>query len=60
MVVIFERHVNRMRNYYRQKLELIRNYLQTYTWMKFHGDEAGLHFMIEIIGEENEEELKKR
>lgn len=56
----FERHVNRMRNYYRQKLELIRNYLQTYTWMKFHGDEAGLHFMIEIIGEENEEELKKK
>ena len=45
----FERHINRMRNHYREKLELIRQLISPYPWIKLHGDEAGLHFLMEIM-----------
>ena len=45
----FERHINRMRNHYREKLELIRQLVSPYPWIKLHGDEAGLHFLMEIM-----------
>ena len=44
----FERHINRMRNDYREKLEMIRTLIKDVSWLKLHGDEAGLHFMLEI------------
>lgn len=44
----FERHINRMRNHYREKLDWIRRYVQPYAWLDLHGDEAGLHFMMEV------------
>jgi len=44
----FERHINRMRNDYREKLEMVRLLIKNVSWLKLHGDEAGLHFMLEI------------
>lgn len=54
----FERHINRMRNHYREKLEWIRRYVQKFTWIDLHGDEAGLHFMMEVKTEKKSQELK--
>lgn len=55
----FERHINRMRNHYREKLEWIRRYVQPFSWIELHGDEAGLHFMMEVKLGKVSQELKK-
>ncbi|MFA5525808.1 MAG: PLP-dependent aminotransferase family protein [Acholeplasmataceae bacterium] len=56
----FERHINRMRNHYREKLEMIRDLMSSEPWIKLHGDEAGLHFLMELEYGLNEEEIEKR
>ncbi len=56
----FERHINRMRNHYRQKLELILKLTSKYPWIKLKGYEAGLHFLMEIESNELEETLINR
>ncbi len=60
----FEKHVNRMRKIYRNKHDLLLNYLQPLVkkyHLKIHGEHAGLHLIIELP--ENgisEEELIER
>lgn len=44
----FERHINRMRNLYRQKIEMISNLMKPYPFLVMKGHESGLHFLIEI------------
>ncbi|PKK99086.1 MAG: GntR family transcriptional regulator [Tenericutes bacterium HGW-Tenericutes-2] len=44
----FERHVNRMKNYYRQKIELIMKIVEKYPKIRMKGYESGLHFLMEI------------
>lgn len=56
----FERHINRMRNHYREKLEVIRNLIYPNPWIKLHGDDAGLHFIMEIITKDTTTTLKKK
>jgi len=56
----FERHINRMRNHYREKLEVIRDLIYPHPWIKLHGDDAGLHFMMEINTQDHLLTLKKR
>lgn len=56
----FERHINRMRNYYREKLELIRNLVNPLEWIKLHGDDAGLHFIMEVKTSDSVQTLKMR
>lgn len=54
----FERHINRMRHHYRQKLDIIREVCQKHPYIKLHGDEAGLHFMMEINNGMTQEDIK--
>lgn len=44
----FERHINRMRHHYRQKLDIIRDVCEHDPSITLHGDEAGLHFVMEV------------
>jgi GntR family transcriptional regulator / MocR family aminotransferase len=44
----FERHINRMRNHYRQKIEIIADQIKDYPSLKMSGHESGLHFIIEV------------
>jgi GntR family transcriptional regulator/MocR family aminotransferase len=45
----FERHINRMRNHYRQKIEMIADLIKNYPSLKMRGHESGLHFIIEVL-----------
>lgn len=54
----FERHINRMRNHYKEKLEVIRHLIKEEDVI-LHGDDAGLHFLMEIKGISDLEKLKK-
>lgn len=56
----FERHINRMRKAYKQKLELILKVTSNYPQIKLKGYDAGLHFLMEINTKEKEETLVKR
>lgn len=56
----FERHINRMRNQYRQKLELILKLTANYSYIKLKGYEAGLHFLMEIDTNDSEELIIKK
>lgn len=56
----FERHINRMRNQYRQKLELILKLTANYPYIKLKGYDAGLHFLMEIDTKESEETIIKK
>jgi len=53
----FERHINRMRNQYRQKLELILKLTEDYPKIKIKGYDTGLHFLMEIDTDQTEEAL---
>ncbi len=55
----FERHINRMRNHYRDKLDWILHFVQPYSWLKLHGVDAGLHFLMEVMTEKTVEAIKK-
>ena len=44
----FERHVNRMRNLYKQKVEIIMKMIQKYPYIKLKGYGAGLHAILQI------------
>ncbi len=53
----FERHINRMRNHYRGKLELILKLTEKYPLIKLKGYDTGLHFLMEIDSNQDEEAL---
>ncbi|MGM8215975.1 PLP-dependent aminotransferase family protein [Bacillaceae bacterium W0354] len=54
----FSRHLNRMRNLYKRKLQLLTETLQDYApIVTFSGDEAGMHIMIRVHVEQDEETL---
>lgn len=54
----FSRHLNRMRNLYKRKLLLLTETLQEYTpIVTYSGDEAGMHIMIRVNVEQDEETL---
>ncbi|MBU1141454.1 MAG: PLP-dependent aminotransferase family protein, partial [Firmicutes bacterium] len=53
---LFERHINRMRNQYRQKIELILKMVEEYPWIKLRGYDTGLHFLMEINLDLSEED----
>jgi GntR family transcriptional regulator/MocR family aminotransferase len=44
----FERHVNRMRNHYREKIDRIIRLTSSYPKVSIEGYEAGLHFLIKL------------
>jgi GntR family transcriptional regulator / MocR family aminotransferase len=44
----FERHINRMRNHYKKKLDIISEVISNYEDVYMIGEEAGLHFLLEI------------
>ena len=56
----FERHINRMRNQYRQKLEMILKITANHPDIKLKGYDSGLHFLMEVDTKETEESLIKR
>lgn len=54
----FERHLNRMRGIYKTKHDLMSAELKKQPWVhKIYGDNAGLHFLVEIETEMEEEQL---
>lgn len=53
----FERHLNRMKNQYREKIEMIINILKQYPEIHLKGYETGLHFLMEVDMGLSEEEL---
>ena len=54
----FERHLNRMRGIYRAKHDRMSQELKKQTWVhKIYGDNAGLHFLVEVETKASEEEL---
>ena len=59
----FEKHINRMRNYYRQKkarlLDALKN-SRLGDCVEVHGADAGLHFLITVRADCTQEELTER
>ena len=54
----FERHLNRMRGIYKAKHDLMSAELKKQSWVhKIYGDNAGLHFLVEIESKTEEEKL---
>lgn len=53
----FERHINRMRNAYRQKIETIIKIVDHYPNVKLKAYDTGLHFLMEVDTEHKEEDL---
>jgi GntR family transcriptional regulator / MocR family aminotransferase len=53
----FERHVNRMKNHYRQKIELIMKIVEKHPKIKLKGYESGLHFLMEVDSSISEEDM---
>ena len=53
----FERHINRMRNQYRIKLEQIIKITENYASVTIKGYDTGLHFLMEIDTLSSEESL---
>lgn len=54
----FARHLNRMRKVYKRKLQLLTDSLQQYApTISFSGDEAGMHILINVHTEEDEDSL---
>ena len=59
----FEKHINRMRNYYRQKRDRLLGALKRSElgrYVKVIGADAGLHFLMEVETGSGEEELTER
>lgn len=56
----FERHLNRMRGIYKAKHDRMSAELKKQPWVhKIYGDNAGLHFLVEIETKADEKELIK-
>lgn len=53
----FERHINRMRQVYKKKLDIMKSIIEDQNDMDMFGDEAGLHFILTIKKEISEEKL---
>lgn len=53
----FERHINRMRNHYRQKIDRVLHMASSNALIKLFGYEAGLHFIIKLPAGIDEETL---
>ena len=54
----FARHLNRMRKVYKRKLQLLTESLQQYApTVSFSGDEAGMHILINVHTDRDEEAL---
>ncbi|MGG0670172.1 PLP-dependent aminotransferase family protein [Lederbergia citrisecunda] len=54
----FARHLNRMRKVYKRKLQLLTDSLRQYTpAISFSGDEAGMHIIINVHTNEDEDTL---
>ena len=54
----FARHLNRMRKVYKRKLQLLTESLQQYApTISFSGDEAGMHILINVQTDRDEEAL---
>lgn len=57
----FERHLNRMRNNYRQKHDALLALLKRESWVHLvYGDNAGLHVLVEMESSVTEEVLCKK
>ncbi len=57
----FERHLNKMRGIYRCKRDFLLGELKKYDWAKcISGDQAGLHVLVHLQSELDEEELCSR
>lgn len=58
----FERHINRMRTYYRVKRDQLLHYLANSNVapaLKVEGENSGLHFLLHLATNASDEELKK-
>lgn len=58
----FERHINRMRTYYRSKRDQLLHYLaqsEIASALTVEGENSGLHFLLHLATNTNDEELKK-
>lgn len=54
----FERHLNRMRNLYKNKHDTLLRLLRQESWVRrIYGEYAGLHVLVEPVGDICEEEL---
>ena len=57
----FERHLNRMRNCYKQKHDRLVAVLQQYTQrFKIHGENAGLHILLEPVDDADVVQMQKK
>ncbi|MBN2300298.1 MAG: PLP-dependent aminotransferase family protein, partial [Acholeplasmataceae bacterium] len=56
----FERHINRMRKSYRQKIETIIKMVEGREWLRLKAYDTGLHFLMEVETEITEEQLVKK
>lgn len=57
----FERHLNRMRKVYKNKHDILINTLKIFgDKIQIHGENAGLHLIVEFLEESNESDLIKR
>ena len=57
----FARHLNRMRKVYRRKLQLLTDSLQAYApKISYSGDEAGMHILISVHTDDDEDTLTER
>jgi GntR family transcriptional regulator/MocR family aminotransferase len=55
----FERHINRMKNLYNKKIEMIKNIVNKESDLKMVNDDTGLHFLLKINKNIDEIELEK-
>ena len=56
----FERHINRLRNYYQKKQEIILKAFQSSTLknkIEIYNDSAGIHFLMKIKSKKKEKEI---
>ncbi len=53
----FERHINRMRNHYREKIDQVIHLLSSCPHVSIVGYEAGLHFLIKLPSYMNETKI---
>ena len=59
----FEKHINRMRNYYRAERDTILNYIKNqkyYDKMEIREEHAGLHFLLYVDTKYDDDEIIKR
>ena len=58
----FEKHINRMRNYYRTQRDTVMTAIKShplYSKIKIKEEDSGLHFLMEIDTQRSDEELTK-